>query len=72
MKSVLRLLGSEQDSGVLGLKDLCVEGRTVKEVLLSKHPSKITADPSMIVDNNFCQDFFHPVIFDKITGELIR
>ena len=35
VKSALRLLGSEQDSGVLGLKDLCGEGRTVKDVLLS-------------------------------------
>ena len=44
----------------------------VKDVLLSKHPSKIPADPSMIVDNNSHQDSFHPVIFDKITGALIR
>ena len=72
VKSALRLLSSEQDSGVLGLKDLCGEERTVKDVLLSKHPSKIPADPSMIVDNNPHQDSFHPVIFDKITGALIR
>ena len=26
----------------------------------------------MIVDNNLCQDSFHPVIFNKITGALIR
>ena len=35
VKLVLRFLGSEQDSGVLGLKDLCGEGRTVKDVLVS-------------------------------------
>ena len=34
----------EQDSRVLGLKDMCREGRTVKDILLSKHASKIPAD----------------------------
>ena len=48
VKLGLKSLGSEQDSGVLCLKDLCGEGRTVKDVLISKHPSKIPADPSMI------------------------
>ena len=70
--SAISCLSNEMGKGVLGLKDT-TDGKTVKELLLEKHPKARNGDPDSIVSQTEIEPpDFHPVLFDNITGALVR
>ena len=70
--SAISCLLNEMGKGVLGLKDT-TDGKTVKELLLEKHPKARNGDPDSIVSQTEIEPpDFHPVLFDNITGALVR
>ena len=73
VNSAIRLLDSSPAGGVLRLIDSCGGGnQTVRDCLIDKHPPAQSVDPSMIVPVSPNFDDFHPIIFDSITGSLIK
>ncbi|CAB3993759.1 Hypothetical predicted protein [Paramuricea clavata] len=72
VRAALRII-SKDDRGCLTL-DSCVapdNPKTVRQVLLEKHPPNIPPVQSAIL-NGDCNMEPHPVIFDRIDGELIQ
>lgn len=72
VSSALRQLSDVHKGGPLSPDMPCGDQESVRDVLLSKHPPGKQIDPSAIVDPDPSQDSFHPVIFDSLTGALIK
>ena len=71
VRAALRLLSDKDCSvGVLSLNSV-IDCRSVKDILLDKHPSGQPTAPSTIVSSPQHSDF-HPIVFDALTPELIR
>ena len=70
-KSALRLRAEHTYQGCLPLDEAQLDGRTVKQLLMDKHPPGQPADPSTISD---CSptSIAHPIIFEEIDGPLIK
>ena len=69
-KAAIRLLTEDAKGGVLCLSDHVDTNRTVKDVLIDKHPSGQPAHPeSMIKDD---PPEVHPVLFESIDASMIR
>ena len=78
VRSALRLISEGNIGQPLRLDNLVENGNTnnppetVLEALLNKHPPKQPAKESTIVTPNIQLTEPHPIIFDKIDGQLIR
>ena len=78
VRSALRLISEGNNGQLLRLDNLVENGNTnnppetVLEALLKKHPPKQPAKESTIVTPNIQLTEPHPIIFDKIDGQLIR
>ena len=77
----LRLLSEKSKGGVLSLDSSIPSGfdssgkqlfRTVREILMEKHPAAIPASPSILLDSSSETQHYDPIIFDFITGDLIK
>ena len=74
VKSALRLLSSDSNSNSAPLRlDEVIDSdsKTVREVLVDKHPEGKPIVLKAIVAED-AEEEFHPVIFDRITGPLVR
>ena len=71
IKGAIRLLSDNDNGRVLSLDSL-MNGRSVKEILLEKHPPSQAISPCAIYSGPSPQTEFHPIIFDSITPDLIR
>ena len=59
--------------GILHATDLCEDGRMiVRECLAAKHPSGQPVVPSKVVCTSQKSEFPHPIIFEPLTGSLIK
>ena len=68
-------LSGDPGGGVLQLQEEVVnknKKKTVKEHLLDLHPRQRTIQSEAVIDNCEDEHIFHPVLFDRITGGLIR
>ena len=75
VKAALRLLDSQKKGGVLLLNDTIQSNsrqQTVREVLLEKHPAGQPVHPDTLLQSYTTASDVHPVLFDRIYGELIR
>ena len=74
VKKTLRLIGSETKGGPLQLNDR-VEPEmpeTVRDVLTKKHPPKQHPKPSAIITSETPPSEPHPILYEKINGQLIH
>ena len=68
-------LSGDPGGGVLQLQEEVVnknKKKTVIEHLLDLHPRQRTIQSEAVIDNCEDEHIFHPVLFDRITGGLIR
>ena len=78
VRAALRLISSGGSAGVLPLDKVFDEGKdkgkTVLDVLRSKHPFAASADPAALVGggDQMAAPPFHPTLFDRLTGPAIR
>ena len=78
MRAALRLLSQDNNNGPLPLDSQVEENgtaKTVREILQAKHPLQKPAKPTSLVDPDTQQQQTaepHPIIFEKIDGQLIR
>ena len=78
MRAALRLLSQDHNTGPLPLDSQVEENgtaKTVREILQAKHPLQKPAKPTSLVDPDTQQQQTaepHPIIFEKIDGQLIR
>ena len=74
MHSTLRLLSDSDSCGVLDLKDRCApdDNRTVEDILRDKHPPAGEMHAEALVTTSADPPRPHPVIFERLTGEVIR
>lgn len=70
IKDAIRLLSDSENRRVLSLDSL-MNGRSVKDILIDKHPPSQPIPQSAIYSSPSSQIEFHPVIFDSITPDLI-
>ena len=77
----LRLLSEKSKGGVLSLDSSIPSGFdssgkqlfcTVREILMEKHPTAIPASPSILLDSSSETQHYDPIIFDCITGDVIK
>ena len=72
----LRMLSSSSSSGVLGLDDIILElsqtgaTRTVREILIEKHPTGKAASPSSLLQG--LPISANPILFEELNRETIR
>ena len=66
----ISLLSDTECGGVLSLDSL-INGHSVKDILLDKHPPAQPPKASSIISDSASPDF-HPIIFASISPELIR
>lgn len=71
VKAALRLITDKPNAGLLPLNSIQPDGRTVKDHLLDKHPTRAEPSATAILETNIVHDP-HPVMFDAIDGDLIR
>lgn len=71
IKDAIRLL-SDSENGIVLSFDSLMNGRSVKDILIDKHPPSQPIPQSAIYSSPTSQIEFHPVIFDSITPDLIR
>ena len=71
VRAALRLLMDNDSGGPLSLDNI-FDNKSVREILLEKHPNGNPMDSSAITLPEFPTQEPHPVIFDQITGSLIR
>ena len=73
IKSAVRFITENNGAGVLSLNDRTDEdGQTVLDVLCEKHPSSAAVDPEALIGNSTSPYEVHPVLFDQITGDVVR
>ena len=77
MRAALRLLSQDNNGAPLPLDSQVETNRThksVREVLQEKHPCQQHAKSAALIDQNTRQptDEPHPILFEKIDGQLIR
>ena len=70
VRAALRLLSNHENGAPLSL-DSTVGSKTVREILHEKHPSGKPINTSALIHTNSSYDP-HPVIYDQISGPLIR
>ena len=70
VNAAIRVLSDNESSGNHSL-DTMINEQSVKEILLEKHPPAQPPYPSTPVTLH-TPDFFHSVLFDSISPELIR
>ena len=70
LKAAIRLLTEETKGGVLHLGDHVDTHKTVRDVLIDKHPPSQPAYPESIVED--VPFDVHPVLFDSIDASMIR
>ena len=77
VRAALRLLSLNTRSGLLSLDEILHEnpsnpnGKTVREILEEKHPEAGPVLVETIVPKP-AEDSFHPIIFSKLTPDVIR
>ena len=69
IRAALRLLSDSKCGGTLSLDEV-IDGKSVKDILLGKHPPAQPLDPSAVVVAS--SPAFHPILFDSISPELIK
>ena len=69
-KAALRLLSDQGKNGVLHLGDPVDEQRTVRDVLIDKHPPGQPAHPDSIIKDD--PPDIYPVLFESIDASMIR
>ena len=69
-KAGIRLLAEEAKDGVLHLTDHVDTNRTVRGVLIDKHPSGQPAHPDSLIEDD--PPAIHPVVFESIDASMIR
>ena len=69
-KAAIRLLTEKAKGGVLQLSDHVDTNRTVKDVLINKHPSRQPAHPDYLIEDDPPE--VHPVLFESIDASMIR
>ena len=74
IRSAVQLVCSGSAGGVLGLNDFAdgVGGRTVRDVLLDKHPSPAEPPPDVLMDTSLSSLSINHVLFERLTPELIK
>ena len=77
VRGAIRLLSEDRSKGVLTLSEAVGEKdqRTVREVLRAKHPDAAPIDPEAILppdQESGVTTPFHPVLFHRLTGDLMR
>lgn len=72
VRAALRLLSQHGSAGVLDL-DKLIEGKTVREILMEKHPPAQPVTPGTLLSPTAHRgNETHPVLLDRIDGELVR
>ena len=69
-KATLRLLSDQGKNAVLCLGDLVDEKRTVRDIIIDKHPPGQPAHPDSIIKDD--PPDIHPVLFESIDASMIR
>lgn len=69
-KAAIRLLTEDVKGGVLRLSDNVDSNKTVRDVLIDKHPSGQPAHPDSVIEGDPPQ--VHPVLFESIDASMIR
>ena len=75
VRAALRLLSEQEGGPPMALdEEVEVNGMvlSVRDVLKQKHPEAKSIKPTAVVTTDHMPQEFHPVIFDEITGPLIR
>ena len=73
VRDAIRLLSDSSSSGVLLSTDKCqATGQSVRDVLAAKHPPGQEVVPTEVFSSTIFSDSPHPVIFDALTGALIK
>ena len=68
-KAALRLVSDQGKNAILRLGDLVDEQRTVRDILIDKHPPGQPAHPDSIIKNDPADT--HPVLFESIDASMI-
>ena len=71
VKVALRIVTEDKSGGVLGLNDK-IDGITVADILKEKHPSAQSVSPDALLPIPSPPVETHPIVFEQISGELIR
>ena len=69
-KAAIRLLTKEAKGGLLRLSDQADINRTVRDVLIDKHPCGQPAHPESLIEDD--PPDVHPVLFESIDASVIR
>ena len=69
-KAAVRLLSEEESGGPLCLDDRVDNHKTVRDILIEKHPKSLPVYSQCIIDNP--PDSVHPVLFEAIDATLIK
>ena len=73
VREAIRLLSDSPSSGILLPTDTCqATGQSVRDVLAAKHPTGQAVVPSEVFSSSIFSDLPHPVIFDSLTGALVK
>ena len=68
-KAALRLLNDQSKGGVIRLNDHVDEHRTVRDILINKHPLNQLAHPDCVINEPSGDQH---VLFESIDGSVIR
>ena len=71
VRAAMRLISDQSSAGVLNL-DEEIDGTSVRDILKEKHPQPQVPRPSALLLPVTNGSDIHPVLFDRITGDLIR
>ena len=76
VQTAIRLLGDHSRGGRLSLNS-CVPGgagesRTVREVLMEKHPEAQSFKISVVTNEEYSTKTPHPILYEQINGPLIH
>ena len=69
--SAMRFLSDNQGSGVLDLDENVDASKTVRDVLVEKHPSGREIKEEALIGNGEEPPTTHPVLFEQLTGQSI-
>ena len=73
INSAISLLDDASGGGILHATDLCENDEmTVRDYLAAKHPSGYPVTPSEVVSTSQKSEFPHLIIFESLTGALIK
>ena len=70
--SVMRYLSDNHGTGILELDETVDSSKTVRDILIKKHPASRDIDDQACVGEGEKPPKIHPVLFDQQTGESIR